>query len=192
MAEAPGDSIGRKSLTPKSLDGSGCRRRCARLPAHARRTISLSRFHATGWCVPTVRSRGMPGALNANVSCSIGRRNSDDSRHHLGTLYTDVHGGSSCRVGRHSRGELDAYGCAVLPKLLSPEECRGMAVLYPDERHFRSHVHMARHGFGKVIPLLQIPVARSARRSSHDALSASCRRGQRMERADGRRRALSR
>ncbi|MGY3618632.1 2OG-Fe(II) oxygenase [Bradyrhizobium sp. USDA 10063] len=46
-------------------------------------------------------------------------------------------------------GELDDYGCAVLPKLLSPEECRAIAGLYPDESHFRSHVHMARHGFGK-------------------------------------------
>src|SRR5215472_13523316 len=46
-------------------------------------------------------------------------------------------------------GELDDYGCAVLPKLLSPAECRMMAAIYPDERHFRSHVHMARHGFGK-------------------------------------------
>ena len=46
-------------------------------------------------------------------------------------------------------GELDTYGCAVLPKLLSPEECRAIAALYPDESHFRSHVHMARHGFGK-------------------------------------------
>jgi len=46
-------------------------------------------------------------------------------------------------------GELDTYGCAVLPKLLSAEECRSVAQLYPDESHFRSHVHMARHGFGK-------------------------------------------
>jgi hypothetical protein len=46
-------------------------------------------------------------------------------------------------------GELDQYGCAVLPKLLSPEECRATAALYPDESHFRSHIHMARHGFGK-------------------------------------------
>jgi len=46
-------------------------------------------------------------------------------------------------------GELDTYGCAVLPKLLSAEECRTVAALYPDERHFRSHIHMARHGFGK-------------------------------------------
>jgi len=46
-------------------------------------------------------------------------------------------------------GELDNYGCAVLEKLLSPEECRTIAALYPDESHFRSHIHMARHGFGK-------------------------------------------
>ncbi|TAN00716.1 MAG: hypothetical protein EPN45_14035, partial [Rhizobiaceae bacterium] len=46
-------------------------------------------------------------------------------------------------------GELDSYGCAVLPKLLSPEECGDIAALYPDESHFRSHIVMARHGFGK-------------------------------------------
>src|SRR6266446_8164980 len=46
-------------------------------------------------------------------------------------------------------GELDSYGCAVLPKLLSSAECRTIAALYPDESHFRSHIHMARHGFGK-------------------------------------------
>src|ERR1700674_353104 len=46
-------------------------------------------------------------------------------------------------------GELDNYGCAVLPKVLSPEECRTIAALYTDESHFRSHIHMARHGFGK-------------------------------------------
>jgi hypothetical protein len=46
-------------------------------------------------------------------------------------------------------GELDSYGCAVLPKLLSPAECQTIAALYPDESHFRSHIHMARHGFGK-------------------------------------------
>jgi len=45
--------------------------------------------------------------------------------------------------------ELDGYGCAVVSKLLSSEECRTIADLYTDERHFRSHVVMARHGFGK-------------------------------------------
>jgi hypothetical protein len=46
-------------------------------------------------------------------------------------------------------GDLNAHGCAVLEKLLSPDECREIAALYPDEARFRSHVHMARHGFGK-------------------------------------------
>ena len=45
--------------------------------------------------------------------------------------------------------DLDAGGCAILPKLLSPEECASIAALYADERPFRSHVIMARHGFGK-------------------------------------------
>ncbi len=44
--------------------------------------------------------------------------------------------------------DLDALGCAIIETLLSPEECRGFAALYPEERHFRSTVHMARHGFG--------------------------------------------
>jgi uncharacterized protein len=37
--------------------------------------------------------------------------------------------------------ELDGFGCAILPKLLSPVECRSIAGLYPEEKHFRSHVH---------------------------------------------------
>ena len=45
--------------------------------------------------------------------------------------------------------ELSGYGGAVMEKLLTPEECRGIAALYGDESHFRSHIHMARHGFGK-------------------------------------------
>jgi len=45
--------------------------------------------------------------------------------------------------------ELSGFGCAVIKQLLSPNECRCIAQLYPHEEHFRSHVHMARHGFGK-------------------------------------------
>lgn len=45
--------------------------------------------------------------------------------------------------------ELSQYGCAVLAGVLTPEECRRLAALYPHEEHFRSHVHMARHGFGQ-------------------------------------------
>jgi uncharacterized protein len=57
------------------------------------------------------------------------------------------------RASRYDWNELSAdlsgYGCAVMDKLLSPEECRQLAALYPQEEHFRSHIHMARHGFGK-------------------------------------------
>ena len=45
--------------------------------------------------------------------------------------------------------DLSGHGCAVIDRLLSAEECRQIAGLYPEESHFRSHVHMARHGFGK-------------------------------------------
>jgi uncharacterized protein len=45
--------------------------------------------------------------------------------------------------------QLDTHGNAVMEKLLSAEECKGIAGLYPHEEHFRSHVVMARHGFGK-------------------------------------------
>jgi uncharacterized protein len=45
--------------------------------------------------------------------------------------------------------ELQNFGCAVLPGLLTPRECDDVTALYPHEQHFRSHIHMARHGFGK-------------------------------------------
>ena len=44
---------------------------------------------------------------------------------------------------------LDAQGSAVLPALLSPEECSTIAALYAEPAHFRSKVVMARHGFGR-------------------------------------------
>lgn len=46
-------------------------------------------------------------------------------------------------------GELDSQGCAILKGLFSPGECRQLAELYSQERHFRSHIQMARYGFGK-------------------------------------------
>jgi hypothetical protein len=45
--------------------------------------------------------------------------------------------------------ELDAYGCAVAPKLLTAEDCRGLAALYADDGRFRSRIVMASHGFGR-------------------------------------------
>jgi hypothetical protein len=45
--------------------------------------------------------------------------------------------------------ELDTFGCAILPGLVTPLEAKDLASLYPHQEHFRSHVVMARHGFGK-------------------------------------------
>jgi hypothetical protein len=45
--------------------------------------------------------------------------------------------------------DLDAYGSAVVERLLSPEECRDLIALYPVDDLFRSRVVMARHGFGR-------------------------------------------
>jgi uncharacterized protein len=60
---------------------------------------------------------------------------------------------AECRVAAYDWNtvgtELDNCGCAVLPGLLPPAECAEIAALYPHENNFRSHVHMARHGFGK-------------------------------------------
>ena len=44
--------------------------------------------------------------------------------------------------------DLDAFGAAVLPGLLTPQQCRSLTALY-DRDLFRSQVIMARHGFGR-------------------------------------------
>jgi hypothetical protein len=44
---------------------------------------------------------------------------------------------------------LDEHGWALLEGLLSPEECDAIAALYDDGARFRSHIVMARHGFGR-------------------------------------------
>lgn len=45
--------------------------------------------------------------------------------------------------------DLDTQGCAVLKGLLTTEECRALAALYPEDQIFRSRVVMGRHGFGR-------------------------------------------
>jgi len=49
---------------------------------------------------------------------------------------------------RDLSAQLDARGSAVVGQLLTPQECRALAALYPEDRLFRSRVVMARHGFG--------------------------------------------
>jgi hypothetical protein len=43
---------------------------------------------------------------------------------------------------------LDANGWALIPNLLGAPECEAIASLYSEDR-FRSHIVMARHGFGR-------------------------------------------
>jgi hypothetical protein len=71
------------------------------------------------------------------------------------TAKTIVHpsSGTAARVDAidwaQAESELDTQGCAVLKGLLSPDECRALAALYPDDAHFRSRIVMGRHGFGR-------------------------------------------
>jgi uncharacterized protein len=48
-------------------------------------------------------------------------------------------------IGTH----LDAHGWALVETLLTADECEAIAGLYADDGRFRSHVVMARHGFGR-------------------------------------------
>ncbi|WP_181768410.1 2OG-Fe(II) oxygenase [Streptomyces albidus (ex Kaewkla and Franco 2022)] len=44
--------------------------------------------------------------------------------------------------------EVNEFGCALLPQLLTPAECAELAALYPESEHFRTTVDMRRHRFG--------------------------------------------
>src|SRR5438477_11223641 len=44
---------------------------------------------------------------------------------------------------------LDDHGWAMVEQLLTADECETIAGLYDGEGRFRSHVVMARHGFGR-------------------------------------------
>jgi uncharacterized protein len=56
-------------------------------------------------------------------------------------------------ISRYDWNQIDTAistnGAAVLEKLLTAKECQLIAGLYSEEEHFRSHIIMARHGFGK-------------------------------------------
>jgi hypothetical protein len=45
--------------------------------------------------------------------------------------------------------DLDSYGNAILPKVLTPDECLTVAGMYDHPGAFRSRVLMGRHGFGR-------------------------------------------
>ncbi len=49
----------------------------------------------------------------------------------------------------HASAQLDESGWATIEQMLDADECRALAALYGDDRLFRSHIVMARHGFGR-------------------------------------------
>lgn len=70
---------------------------------------------------------------------------------------------------------LDRDGYAVLPRLVSPEQCRALAALYDEREPFRSRVVMARHGFGegeyKYLAYPLPPVVENLRRTLYPRLA---------------------
>lgn len=44
--------------------------------------------------------------------------------------------------------EVDDYGCALLPQLLTPAECAEIVALWDKPEHFRATVNLRRHRFG--------------------------------------------
>src|SRR4051794_2535660 len=44
--------------------------------------------------------------------------------------------------------EVDDYGCALLPPLLTPAECARLITLWDEPSHFRATVNLRRHRFG--------------------------------------------
>lgn len=47
------------------------------------------------------------------------------------------------------KSDFDGRGFAVLRGLIGADECRALAALYPNDALFRSHIIMARHGYGR-------------------------------------------
>jgi hypothetical protein len=45
--------------------------------------------------------------------------------------------------------DLEAYGNAVMPGLLSTRQCLALAALYSQDQDYRARIVMARHGFGR-------------------------------------------
>src|SRR6266850_2025221 len=65
------------------------------------------------------------------------------------TPATDVAGHVKALDWERVSQDLDAQGCAMIERLISPAECEALVELYPEDGIFRSRVVMGRHGFGR-------------------------------------------
>ncbi|MEC3766248.1 2OG-Fe(II) oxygenase [Cupriavidus sp. SS-3] len=66
-------------------------------------------------------------------------------RRHDASVATRVDGVDWAAVAR----ELDDFGCAAIPALLSADECDALAAGYGNDALYRSRIEMRRHGFGQ-------------------------------------------
>jgi uncharacterized protein len=63
-------------------------------------------------------------------------------------MTTDIHQRIAAIDWTTIRNDLDMRGFATMGKLLNRDECDALISLYPNPSAFRSHIIMARHGFG--------------------------------------------
>src|SRR5262245_51340182 len=61
----------------------------------------------------------------------------------------DISGRVALLDWNHIAADLDGNGYAVIGPLITPEKCHELAGSYDIPEIFRSHVVMARHGFGR-------------------------------------------
>lgn len=95
----------------------------------------------------TVAGRGASG-LKARNGARVGA-GSGMARRMTETMETGIGARIASLDWDAAAAALDRDGWAVLPGLLAPDECEAVAATYALEGLFRSHVHMARHGFGR-------------------------------------------
>ena len=137
------------------------------------------------------------------VGLSLGRRAQARAARARGEVVNvaDAAGSGARRAGVAKRvaaldwqriaADLDAYGCAVVPALLAPEECKPRGAL----RRRQAVPQPGRDGAPRLrprrIPIFRLSAARPRRGAARGALSAARRDRQSLERDDGNRRPLS-
>jgi hypothetical protein len=73
----------------------------------------------------------------------------DDLRSGFGEAHRGTIGRPAAIDWASKAQDLDARGWALLPKLLTQDQCRQMSALYARATEFRSRVVMSHHGFGR-------------------------------------------
>jgi AraC-like DNA-binding protein len=132
---------------------------------------------AIAWSAATVRSRAIGGASTASARCWPARQSNERSRRRA------CRGARRCRRPRRGGrldgvgADLDAQGAALIERLLTPDECRQLAALYPRDDLFRStRDDGAARLRTRRVPLLRLSAAAADRRPSGRPLSAAWRR----------------